>query len=282
MQRSICSILFVALIAGLTQAQTPAAPPSSTAETASKVDRGDDLFPPHKHNGKVGLVRGVLKRVDPIYDQLVVHTFGDGDIRIAFDGQTKLLAENADTRLSNIPAGSVLSVDTVIDDGKVFASFVRIGTAASAELNGQVVRYDPSRSQLTLRDPISPENISLRVTSSTKVVNRGQATTAQNLSPGMLVRVWYGGAQNVANEVEVLAARGDSFAFEGRIVALDLRSRVLSLSNNTDQSLRELTFGSLDSNSLSLLREGAQVSIQAEFDGEHYKVRAVSPAPQNQ
>ena len=280
MQRPICAFYLLVLIVGCAQAQSPTPPPSNAVEATKKVNSGDDLFPPHKHDGKVGLVRGILKRVDPIYDQLVVHTFGGSDIRIAFDGQTKLLGENGNTHLSNIPAGSVLSVDTVIDNGKVFASFVRIGAASFAELNGQVVRYDPSRSLLILRDPISPENISMRVTSSTRVVTRGQTANVQSLSPGMLVRVRYAGTQNVASEVEVLAAQGDSFAFEGRIIAVDLRSRVLSLSNSTDQSLRELTFGSLDDNSLSLLKEGAEVSIQAEFDGEHYKVRAVSPVLQ--
>lgn len=272
-------VALVSLAGVCMQAQSPAAPPSTVSGAAKKVDSGDDLFPPHRHNGKVGLVRGVLKKVDPIYDQLVIHTFGDGDTRIAFDGQTRLLAENSDARLSNLPAGSVVSVDTVMDDGKLFASFVRIGTAGSAELNGQVVRYDPSRSQLILRDPISPENISLRVNDSTKVVRQGQNSSPQNLSDGMLVRVWYSAAQNLANEIEVVAARGDSFTFEGRIVAVDLRSRVLSLSNNTDQSLRELSFSALDNNSLNLLREGAQVSIQAEFDGNHYNVRSVAPAP---
>jgi len=276
MQRLVWAIV---LVAGCAQAQSPASPPSNPTGEARKVDAGDDLFPPHRHIGKVGLVRGLLKRVDPIYDQLVIHTFGGGDIRIAFDGQTKLSADNGNTRLTNIPAGSVLSVDTVMDEGRLFASFVRSGPASSAELNGQVVRYEPSRSVLVLRDPISPENISLRVTSSTRVVRRGRTNSAENLTPGMLVRVWYSAAGSVASEVEIIAARGDSFTFEGRIVAVDLRSRALSLSNNTDQSVRELTFGSLDNSSLGLLREGAQVSIQAEFDGEHYNVRAVSPVP---
>lgn len=284
MHRAPLAILIVAgcvIVADCAQAQSPLSPRSNSPDSTKKVDPGDELFPPHKHTGKIGLVRGVLKRVDPIYDQLVIHTFGDGDVRIAFDGQTKLLADNGEKLLSNVRAGSVLSVDTVMDEGKLFATFVRLGTTSSAELDGQVVRYEPTRSQLILRDPINPENISLRVTGDTRVAKGGQPSTAEKLSPGMLVRVRYSGAQNVANEVEILAARGDSFTFEGRIIAVDLRSRVLSLSNNTDQSLRELTFGTLDSNSMSLLREGAQVDIQAEFDGDHYRVRTVSPSPQN-
>jgi Domain of unknown function (DUF5666) len=263
------------------QAQSPAAPPSANSDTTRKADSGDDLFPTHRHTGRVGMIRGVLKQVDPIYNQLVIHTFGDGDIRIALDGQTKFIAENGGTGSSNIPAGSVLSVDTVMDEGKLFAARVRLGTPSSAELNGQVVRYEPFKSELILRDPINPQNITVRVTSNTKIVNHNNTASARRLSQGMLVRVLYSGAEKVANEVDILAARGDLFTFEGRIIAVDLHSQVLSLSNSTDQSLRELAFSTLDANSVRLLREGALVSIQAEFDGTHYNVRAVSQVPEN-
>jgi hypothetical protein len=53
----------------------------------------------------------------------------------------------------------------------------------------------------------------------------------------------------------------------------------LSLSNDTDQSVRQLDIGSVDANTLSLLREGADVNIQAEFDGERYNVRTVAAVP---
>ena len=90
----------------------------------------------------------------------------------------------------------------------------------------------------------------------------------------MLVRVWFSPAQNaskhgadstgsdMANRIEILAERGNSFAFEGRIVSVDLRSGVLALSNDSDQSVRELAIGSLDSSSRSLLREGADVRFR--------------------
>jgi hypothetical protein len=77
--------------------------------------------------------------------------------------------------------------------------------------------------------------------------------------------------------VEILAEPGNSFTFEGRVIAVDLRARVLGLSNDTDHSFREIAIGSLDASSLSYLREGAEVNIQAEFDGEHYNARAVAP-----
>jgi len=268
------------LIAGCAQAQVaaPATPPATSDEgaaqpTAAIADSSSSALTP---GGKVSLIRGVVKRLDPIHDQMLIHAFGGGDIRIAFDARTQLLTETTSTPLISIPLGSVVSVDTVIDHGKLFARSVRTGTSHVVELNGQIVRYDAARSQLTMRDPASPGDISLGITHDTTIVNRGQSVSPQALSPGMLVRVQFSSALKAANHVEILAERGSSFAFEGRIVAVDLRSRVLALSNNSDQSVRELDIGSLDDASLGLLREGADVSIQADFDGNRYHVRTVS------
>jgi len=90
------------------------------------------------------------------------------------------------------------------------------------------------------------------------------------------VRVQFSPTQKVANNVEILAEPGNSFTFEGRIVAVDLRARVLALSEDSDQSVRELAITSLDSASLGLLQEGSDVSIQAEFDGDRYNARSVT------
>ncbi len=175
----------------------------------------------------------------------------------------------------------MVSVDTVIDHGKLFALSVRTGAAEAAELNGQVLQYDAAKGQLTLRDPESPKSVSVRITPNTTIVNRGEPASAQILGPGMLVRVSFVPAKDVANHVEILAERGGSFTFSGRIVAVDLRSHVLSLFNDSDQSVRELAIGSLDANSVAFLREGTEVSIQAEFDGDRYKVRTLTPLSSN-
>jgi hypothetical protein len=271
------------LIIGYAQAQVSVAPavvtpgdsiPQTTASTA-------DVPPPGGPRAKVGLVRGVLKRLDPIHDQLLIHSFGGKDIRIAFDGRTQLLPENAHLHLTGISTGSVVSVDTVIDGGKLFARSVRTGPSNAAELDGQVLRYDATKSQLTLRDPISPEGISLHVAPSATVVNQGQPASPQILSAGMLVRVWLSPTENAANKVEILAERGNSFTFEGRIVAVDLRSGIVALANNSDQSVRELAIGSLDAGTLALLREGANVNIKADFDGDRYNVHTVTLVASN-
>jgi hypothetical protein len=308
MAKLLCTML---LMAGYAQAQlaAPVTSPaqSSSASPAASPARSNDSGPlpnaaiadPQSSavtsataseplGGKVSLVRGVLKRLDPVHDQLLIHPFGGRDIRIAFDARTQVFPADAGMRLGTIPAGSVVSVDTVIDHGKLFARSVRTGSSEAVELNGQVVRYDAAKSQLTVRDPMSPQNVSLHVTPSTTVVNLGQPASPQDLSPGMLVRVQFSPAHgvvnssdNVASNVEILAARGSSFTFQGQVVAVDLRARTVALSDDSDQVVRELAVGSLDAASLGLLREGTDVNIQAEFDGDRYNVRTVALVPRN-
>lgn len=289
MQKYLWAIL---LTAACVQAQSTApgssSTPSSDGSPPKPVVRNDDLFPAAKLDGKVSLVRGVLKRVDPIHDQFVVRPFGGGEIKVGFDGQTKFLSNASTPNASastpdvlNIPAGSVVSLDVVTEGGRLFAKSVRTGTASPAEINGQVVSYDPTRSRLTLRDAASMKEFSLRIDPGTSIVNQGHSISPQALSTGMLVRAHFSAKENAASDIEVLAERGSTYTFEGRVIALDLRSRVVSLSNDSDQSLRELAFGSLDPNSLKLLHEGAEVAIQAEFDGDVYNVRSVSAVLQN-
>jgi hypothetical protein len=272
-----------------TTTPAPPAAPSSTSSSAPSDDKSpqqavadDDIGSPGKPGAKISLVRGVVKRMDPIHDQFVLHAFGGRDIRIAFDPRTKLLPEKKGAQLSSLPLGTVVAVDTVIDNGKLFARSVRTSPANAAELNGQVVRYDAAKSRLILRDPLSTEGTSIPVTSATTITNQGQPATPQDLSPGMLVRIWFSPAYNAASKVEIFAQRGNSFTFAGRVISVDLRSHVLSLSNDTDQSVRELSIDSLNDSTLHLLKEGANVSLQAEFDGDRYNVRSVdllSPRP---
>ena len=289
MQKYLWAILLTAACAQAQSTTPGSSAPANDATAQKPLVRNDDLFPPAKLDGKVSLVRGVLKRVDPIHDQFVVQAFGGGEIKVGFDGQTKFLSAASTSTASastpdalNIPAGSVISLDVVTEGGRLFAKSVRTGTVSPAEINGQVVGYDPTRSRLTLRDAASMKEFSLRINPSTSIVNQGHPISAQALATGMLVRAHFSAKENAASDVEVLAERGSTYTFEGRVIALDLRSRVVSLSNDSDQSLRELAFGSLDANSLKLLHEGAEVAIQAEFDGDVYNVRSVTAVRQNQ
>jgi hypothetical protein len=281
MLRFLCSTIILApiCIGGCAQGQASAPAPSDKSPSITLEQRelpADRLTPDGVPRGKTSLVRGVLKRLDPVHDQLLIHAFGGGDVRVAFDPRTQMLAGNGRTPFTSIPVGSVVSVDTVMDGGKLFAVSVRSGTSTASEMDGQVVRYDAAKSQLTLRDPMSPENFSVKITSSSVLLNQGKATSAQNLVAGTLVRAWFSGVQRSVIKLEILAEPGHSFTFQGKVVAVDLHARVLSLSNDTDDSIRELAIDSLDSASLGLLKENANVRILAEFDGERYKVRSLS------
>ena len=270
------------LIAGCAQAQVAAlaAPGENAPPKAAFVD---SLTSPRVLRGKVGLVRGLVKRVDPVRDQLVIRVFGGGDVRIGFDPQTPFVSGNARVLLSSIRIGSVVSVDTVNDQGKLFARSVRTDPSSTnaVEFNGQIVRYDAAKSELSLSDPISPEGVSLRVSGATTVVSKGQAATLEALTPGALVRVQFSPIQKAANSIEILAEPGSSFTFQGQVMAVDLRSGLLAISNDSDQSVRELAIDPLDGNTLRQLREGVEVSINAEFDGQRYKVRTLTVMPQH-
>ncbi len=275
MKRYLCAIV---LTVGSVQAQV-AVPATSNAHLNSTSALVDGPFRNSKPLGRVGLVRGILKQLDPIHDELLVHAFGGGSIRIAFDPRTQF--NSARTAFPAIPTGTVVSVDTVVEGGRLFALAVRTGRLGAARVDGEVVRYEAAKSQLTLRESGSGDDFSLRVTRSTTIVHHGQPVSPQSLSPGMLVQISFSPAQNAANRIDVLAQRGGYFAFEGKILAVDLRSRVLALSNDSDHSVRELTIPHLDAGSLHLLQEGALVDIQAEFDGNRYNIRSVTLAPHN-
>src|SRR5580658_10987178 len=76
--------LALTLLAGCVQAQTaPAATPVTPAATANDGDSEPqrsiaiaDTSSEPVPGRKVGLVRGVVKRLDPIHDQLLIHSFG--------------------------------------------------------------------------------------------------------------------------------------------------------------------------------------------------------------
>jgi hypothetical protein len=269
--------LGVFFFATLAAAQTAPSPPPPESPKPAGIE---GLTPDTELRGKTSLVRGVLKRFDAIHDELLVQPFGGGNVRIAFDTRTEMLQGDTQSQVTGIPVGSVVSIDTVIDRGKLFARSVRIAAPAGGDLSGQVVRYDASKGRLLVRDAGSPDNIVLHVTSATVVVNRDQHVSLETLSPGMLVRIKFSPGQNAATNIEILAEKGNTFSFAGKVLAVDLRARTVALANASDQSLHELAINSLDPASLRLLREGAEVSIQADFDGDRYNARSVTLVPQ--
>lgn len=268
----------IVLLAGCACAQSSVPDATKNVDMPRSPASNDDLFPQRRPKGEVGMVRGVLERMDPIYDQLVIRPFGGRDMRVGFNPQTNFFPQGANRLSPAIADGSIVSVDTVMNDGRLYALSVRTDTPRLAELHGEVVGVDETRSRLTLRSA-GLELVFLRITSGTSVTDQGRVSSVQGLIPGTLVRVWFSAGGDTAHQIEVLAKPGSVFTFEGRIIAVDLRLQVVLLLNATDQSLRELAFASLDGKYLSLLRAGSDAAIEAEFDGDRYNVRSITPLP---
>ena len=277
----VSALILSTAVARAQSAQPAASTPSSSSISEAQSGSAADIFPGANLDGRVSLLRGTLKRMDPVRNQLVLHTFGGGDLHIWFDPRTKLVAESGNSRWSALTVGQILSIDAVSHQGKLFARSVRTEQATSSEMSGQIVSYDATRSRLTLRDRMSPQQFSLKVLPSTVVTNGTQPSSMQGLQQGMLVHVWFTASDRSASHIEILAQPGNTYVFQGRVIALDLRSRMLSLSNDTDQSVRELSFAGLDDRNVSSLKEGIQVNIQARFDGDHYNILSVTPVSSN-
>ena len=128
MPRTLRSTLILTssiLIGGYALSQD-AAPATSDKASSITLDQRelppDGLTPDGVPRGKTSLVRGVLKRWDPVHDQLLIRAFGGGDVRVAFDPRTQMLAGDQHTPFTSLPVGSVVSVDTVMNGGIYYSA----------------------------------------------------------------------------------------------------------------------------------------------------------------
>jgi hypothetical protein len=130
-----------------------------------------------------------------------------------------------------------------------------------------------------MRDQLSPHSVTVRLSPSTRIVKGDKTSSANELVPGTLIAVKFGAQKDghgLAREVAVLAVPGSSFTFAGEVINLDLRTGLLVLNSSTDRKTYEIYLdqaaGTVDDN----LRQGAQVSVIARFDGDRYVARNVT------
>jgi hypothetical protein len=112
--------------------------------------------------------------------------------------------------------------------------------------------------------------------------NEDKPGSAADLASGSLVALTFGPQQGNAgtvNEVVVLAKPGSQFTFFGRITYLDLARRRFAVNNRNDQKTYELDAKSVPDNVLTTLHEGADVTVNATFDGKQYLANRISAAP---
>jgi hypothetical protein len=201
-------------------------------------------------------------------------------MKIVFDPRTRIYRDGAPASASDLRQGDRVYIDTVLDGPSIFALNIRLKRSPSAgESEGVVLSTRSDRSELTIRDTLSPRTFAVRLNPSTRIVKGDRPVSVGEITPGTLVALTLGAEKdghNSAHQILVLAVPGDSFTFAGQIVSLDMRTGFLVLSSKTDRKTYDVYFDSgvlaMDDN----LQPGVDVSILARFEGTRYVARSLT------
>jgi len=236
-----------------------------------------DLPPVPKANAT--LLGGTVDRIDLVRDKVTVRLFGGGKESFLFDPRTQVYRGGKNVTVADLHKGDRIYVDTILDGSDVFARTIRLNVARTTGASqGVVVKFRDNRTELTLRDALSPNPVEVRVSPSTRVWLGDRVVPVSAIVPGSLVSVRFSsaeGVRNTATEISILAQPGTLYTFSGQVVHIDLRTGLLALNSSTDRKTYEVYLPS-GINPDENLRLGASVTLTADFDGERYVVRNIS------
>lgn len=270
--------------------KTPASPATSSQSSNNPYKDGSlamlntpavslpDLLPPL--HGTVSLVGGRIREIDPVRDRLVVDVFGGNKMVFLFDQRTHVFRNGAAATLDDLHLGDRIYLDTLLSGDEIFANTIRVvGKAVAGQSTGQVVSYDAGAKKLILRDVLASEPIELNLSSSTVVSQGEKAVTAAQLVPGTLVTVDFAPSatgHNIISHISVLAIPGTEYVFVGRLVHLDLHKHLLVVVDPRDNRSYDINFDPAVTGVSDNLREGANVIVTTNFDGENYTARNIT------
>jgi hypothetical protein len=111
-----------------------------------------------------------------------------------------------------------------------------------------------------------------------RIVSGDRSVARVDLRPGALVSVTFDPAGNtpVVRQVSILASTGETFVFVGRIEHLDLRRGLLVLVDPRDNKNYDLYFDPSAVGVTRELRQGMNVTVRANFDGQRYQSREIA------
>jgi hypothetical protein len=246
--------------------------PDNTLDPASLVPDLPALTPKN-----TSLVGGTIKKLDRVKNQLTVEVFGGGKMTVAFDTRTRIFQDGTPASTSDLHQGDRVYVDTVLNNSTIFARNIRLKTDTAAGMSqGVVVSYNAEKSELVVRDALSPEPLKLRLVPATRLTDsaRGATGAAAELVPGTLVTIKFGAQQkdnrDTASEINILASPGANFTFAGHVTGLDLRAGLLVLRNATDGKSYDIY---LDPSTVAVndkLQLASDVIVLTRFDGTRY------------
>lgn len=256
---------------------TPANTPAQPAATPAREAAPDPLLDvPPLPNTEVTLVGGVVTSIDRVRNKLSVEAFGGKKMKFVFDERTHIYRDGVETTQLGIKKGDRVYVDTQLDGTQVFARNIRVeNKSGPADAAGQVLSYDASNGTLVLRDQLSSEPVSFRLTNKTAFEGRGSTA---DLVPGALVKLTFApdsSDRGSVQRVQIAAKPGETFTFVGEVTFLDISRGVLAIRNQADNKTYEVKFNPSSPDS-GALRVGSEATITAAFDGSGYASRSVA------
>jgi hypothetical protein len=273
-------------------APTASTPPMSSAEkeresNAKREREGTDTLldlPALPKDPKVSLIGGKVLSVDRIMDRIEIQPFGGKKTELAFDVRTQVYRDGVKIAPKEIQAGDRVYADTLLDkDRRVFAKSIRVVTRLrdTDRGHGQVVSYDSANGKLTMRDELVSRPLTLHVTRDTVIRKDQEPGSAGDLQPGSLISVSFTpGGEGIVQEISILAVPGSSFTFAGPVTHLDLSIHLLVVANKTDGKSYDLDFDPVRVAAAKDIHEGADVTVNATFDGRRYVAQNVTLTPE--
>jgi len=287
------------ILLGVACAQAPASSPPLVAEkemgtndgasntvSPNTISLGEEgsarprLEIPPLPPGKTTLIGGTIQKVDHVRDRLVLQAFGGKRTAMLFDERTRVYRDGKTTSVDDLKDGERAYVDTSLDGVDIFARNIRISAQGpTGQSSGQIVAFQPKSGDLTVRDEISPDPVTMRVANNTVIVHGDRTVQADELRPGTLVTLAFSprsGELPVVRQISILASPGTVFVFTGRIDHIDLRRGLLVLTDPRDNKSYDVYFDPASRHLARDLRPGVDVTVQAGFDGTRYQSREIT------
>ena len=235
---------------------------------------------PPMPGGKVTLLGGTIQKVDHIRDRLTLQVFGGNRTAVLFDERTRVFRDGKSATLDDLKNGERAYVDTTLDGTQIFARNIRVvAQLPTGQSSGQIVDYRPGSGELIVRDTISPEPVKMRLAGNAVILQGDRIAGPAELKAGTLVTLAFtpgNGEAPIVRQISILALPGAAFIFSGRIDHLDLRRGLLVVVDPRDNKSYEVYFDPTARHLARDLRQGADVTVQATFDGRRYQSREIA------
>jgi len=259
---------------------------SSPGAMASGRTRSGQSALPALPNGTRTVLGGQIENVNPVTDEFTLRIPGGQKVKVFYDVRTRFYEDGAERSVLDLHHAAHASVETTLDGTKIFAVSIHVlSESPTGTIHGQVIQYDRQRGILTVRSDLTGGAVHLQVPSGTAIVAKGQiqsSDASQDLMPGSVIEAVFKPGrkgQGIATEIDVLAYPGAQIVFQGRILFVNLQSGRLTLVDAADHREYNVTFQPQGFSGAAALREGANVKIDAVFNGRQYVAQSVSPLP---